>query len=182
MSVMTRFYRIFKADLHGVMDQMEDKKLLLKQHLREMEAALDRKREELAGRTAVLEQYREGEARSRTEAERLRQDIVTALVKDKEGIARQLIRKQLALTHHLTELARLQEQQAQETGKLSEQLAEQERQYDRVRLQATTYLRRTESREFPWDHIFNEPEISDEEVELALLKYKETSTAGGTAP
>ena len=33
MSIMTRFVRIFKADIHGVMDQLEDKGLLLKQYL-----------------------------------------------------------------------------------------------------------------------------------------------------
>jgi len=40
MGIMTRFTRIFKADIHGVMDQIENKELILKQGLREMEASL----------------------------------------------------------------------------------------------------------------------------------------------
>ena len=40
MGILSRVVRLCKADLHGVMDQMEDKELLLKQHLREMQAVI----------------------------------------------------------------------------------------------------------------------------------------------
>jgi len=43
MGIFTRIIRLCKADMHGVMDQMEDQGLLLKQHLRDMETALNRK-------------------------------------------------------------------------------------------------------------------------------------------
>ena len=49
MGVMTRIFRLFKADLHGVMDQVEDKTLLLKQCVREMEGSLQEKRQRLDG-------------------------------------------------------------------------------------------------------------------------------------
>ena len=43
MGIMTRIMRVWRADLHGVMDQLEDKGLLLKQYLREMEDSLQQK-------------------------------------------------------------------------------------------------------------------------------------------
>ena len=43
MGLFTRMVRLCKADMHGVMDQMEDRGLLLKQHLRDMETALHQK-------------------------------------------------------------------------------------------------------------------------------------------
>ena len=43
MGITSRLIRIFKADIHGVMDQFEDKGLLLKQYLRDMEDALSDK-------------------------------------------------------------------------------------------------------------------------------------------
>ena len=52
MGIMARVIRLCKADLHGVMDQLEDKDLLLKQHLREMQAAM-------AGRQARIDQLEE---------------------------------------------------------------------------------------------------------------------------
>ena len=43
MGIMSRMLRLWKADLHGVMDQLEDKALVLKQYLREMEVSLKQK-------------------------------------------------------------------------------------------------------------------------------------------
>jgi len=40
MAILTRIIQLFKADIHGVMDQLEDQGLLLKQHLRDMEESL----------------------------------------------------------------------------------------------------------------------------------------------
>ena len=53
MAIMTRLLRLWKADLHGVMDRMEDKGLLLKQYLREMEESLREKqaRQQLLSRS-----------------------------------------------------------------------------------------------------------------------------------
>jgi phage shock protein A len=43
MGIAKRVFNIFKADIHGMMDQLEDKGLLLKQYLREMKEALELK-------------------------------------------------------------------------------------------------------------------------------------------
>ena len=43
MAILTRIFRLFKADIHGVMDHIEDQGLLLKQHLRDMEESLVQK-------------------------------------------------------------------------------------------------------------------------------------------
>ena len=49
MGIMTRMLRLCKADVHGVMDQLEDKGLLLKQYLREMETSLGHKEQQISG-------------------------------------------------------------------------------------------------------------------------------------
>lgn len=177
MAIMTRFFRIFKADLHGVMDQMEDKRLLLKQHLREMEEELNHKREELACRSTSRKVAEEEVLRCRTEEGRLRDDIIAALDRDKEEIARELVRRQLVLSRHLEEMERLQETEIREIDRLGEELEEQERQYERMRLQSAAFLRANEGREFPpWDR--ESSTVSDEEVELALIHFKEKGGTG----
>jgi phage shock protein A len=47
MAIIARIVEIFKADIHGVMDQLEDQGLLLKQHLRDMAEALHRRETKL---------------------------------------------------------------------------------------------------------------------------------------
>ncbi|MFP4030707.1 MAG: PspA/IM30 family protein, partial [Desulfococcaceae bacterium] len=95
--MFTRLVRLWKADLHGVMDQLEDRELLLNQHLREMETALDAR--EAAVRR--LERDRESvvEARNRRETEiaSLETDIEAALDQERDDIARFLIRRRREL-------------------------------------------------------------------------------------
>ena len=50
MSIATRFVRLWKADLHGVMESIEDKGLLLKQCLREMQDEVENREAALNNR------------------------------------------------------------------------------------------------------------------------------------
>ena len=111
MGLMTRFVRIFKADIHGVMDQLEDKGLLLKQYLRDMEDALAQKENRLGKVAAAQNQTQQASEKYRLEINKLEQDLTVAIKKDKDEIARMLIKKILPLTklrddvqHHLDHL------------------------------------------------------------------------------
>ena len=44
MRLATRIGRLVRSDAHGILDQLEERSLLLKQHLRDAEIALDHKR------------------------------------------------------------------------------------------------------------------------------------------
>ncbi len=91
MGIMTRFLSLCKADIHGLIDQMEDKNLLLKQCLRDMEEELGHREERLRKMVASREQVqRELEKYSR-ECEKLDEDLGVAIDKDKDVIARLLI-------------------------------------------------------------------------------------------
>ena len=77
MGIMTRMLRLCKADVHGVMDQLEDKGLLLKQYLREMETSLGHKG--AAGRTRLTQRIGRltGQiARHGQEMDKLERDLV----------------------------------------------------------------------------------------------------------
>lgn len=93
MQILQRLTRICKADIHGLMDQFENKELLLKQYLRDMSAALLRKE----GFQKRLSQSRHAAAQrfaiTNREIEKLEQDLERALEQDKDGIARNLIRR-----------------------------------------------------------------------------------------
>ena len=55
MGILSRFFRICKSDIHGVMDLLEDRELLLKQHIRDMETALADDRAGLNRKEQALE-------------------------------------------------------------------------------------------------------------------------------
>ena len=96
MAIMSRIVRLFKADLHGVMDQIEDRPLLYRQYLREMEAALQVKSARWELLKDNLRQLTEAQEEARAEIARIEADLDLALNQNRDDAARFLIRKQHA--------------------------------------------------------------------------------------
>jgi phage shock protein A len=184
MGIMTRLVRLCKADIHGVMDQMEDKGLLLKQHLRDMREELDKKESRLAGMLASREEtQRERETRSR-EHEALERDLALAIAQEKDDIARTLIRKVKSLVHHGDELDRHIQALDTDISRYRAALEEQRRLYEQFQLKASEHLRRSERQQ--WKEAMRETlplcclgaEPAEAEVELELLRRKEALKRG----
>ena len=172
MSIATRFIRLWKADLHGVMESIEDKGLLLKQCLREMQDELESK--EGALNTLVKKKEK---ARQEQENSKVEKDLEAAVSMGKDDISRFLIKKRLLLCRHLQELANHIQRLEQDIMHGHEAVAARKAQYEQVRLRASEFFRTAENKE--WEHMFSEiipstifQEPSDEEVELELLKRK----------
>ena len=183
MGIMTRFMRLCKADIHGVMDQLEDKGLLLKQYLRDMEEELGRKEAGLRKMVASRAQAQLDYEKYTQECEKLDQDIEAAIDKDKDDIARLLIKKLKPLAYHREELGRHIQTLAREISLFRECVEEQRLQYEQVQIRSKEYFHRVEREQ--WEKtaatasssvVTAEP--SEEEVELELLKRKEAAEGG----
>ncbi len=93
MGIATRMIRLCKADLHAVMDRMEDRVLLLKQYLREMEAALVIKRTRIDRLAAHETRVTQELVSHRDKITAVAEDIALAVSRERDDIARMLIRK-----------------------------------------------------------------------------------------
>ena len=128
MQILQRLARICKADIHGLMDQFENKELLLKQYLRDMSAALLQKE----ARQKRLSQSRHAAAQrfamTNHEIEKLEQDLERALKQDKDGIARNLIRR-------LRPTLELRAQMQKHIDDLEREMAQRQATIDQQRLQ-----------------------------------------------
>ncbi len=95
MALINRLSRLFKADLHAVLDHIEEPELLLNQSIREMEedlAAQEKRHEGLA-----LEQRRMAARRdeARESIARLEEELDVCFDSGKEDLARILIKRKL---------------------------------------------------------------------------------------
>ncbi len=124
MGILSRMLRLCKADVHGVMDQLEDKGLLLKQALREMEASLKAKDNRLAHINGRCRQIERELSVRREEAEKLEKDLDLAVSKEKDDIARMLIRKRRALQSSCDQLTGQMVGLTEEQKALSETLSQ----------------------------------------------------------
>lgn len=183
MAILTRIIQLFKADIHGVMDQLEDQGLLLKQHLRDMEESLVEKEMELKKMRIALDQARQDHQKGEKETGNLEQDLQVAIKKDRDDIARMLIKR-------LKPLSRLQSERRNHIDRLNHEIdqfnavIEQQRiQYQQLRQKAVEFFYRQEKRK--WEPIWPSAqagprlhELSEEEVELELLQRKEALKGG----
>ena len=183
MGIMTRFTRLCKADIHGVMDQIENKELILKQCLREMEASLAKKQGKLNQLKTSLDQAQNEIRQLKREKEKNEQDLVTAIKKEKDDIARLLIKKCMETERHMD----VSEQHAESIGKkmkmLNENIEAQKHQYAEMQLRSESWLQTTEHRKWEESASGTIPRaawnsISDEEVELELIKRKDALKEG----
>ncbi len=183
MAILSRMVKLCKADIHGVMDQLENRTLLLKQHLREMDASLGKKEAGLKNLMLLRDQVQREYERCRQETRELEKDLEIAIEKNRDDIARMLIRKMKG-----SALIQKQRQGQIESIKMEidggeRAFAEQRLQYEELQQKANAYFQKAE--QDAWDDSMQRvmPDrvattVSEEEVELELLKRKEMIKGG----
>jgi len=183
---MTRLLRLWKADIHGVMDKIEDQGLLLQQHLREMEKSLQHKEAQIKQLAESKRQIHVELTAGTQEYERLESDLELALRKGKDTIAKHLIRKKMVQQKHTEKLQRQHNALAEEQKQLSQLLEEQRLQHEIFKVKAGNFaLRRNR---VPGYHTYTRRgpaaganSIEEHEIEIELIRRKEQiKTDGGT--
>ena len=178
MGIMTRVVKIFKADIHGVMDQLEDQGLLLKQHLRDMAEALNLKEIKLNKMLLTRKQAQQEYDKYKQQSEALEQDLAVAIQKDKDDIARMLIRKIKPLDCLRDEIAGHIRVLDEEITHCKDHLERQQLHYGQLKHKSVEYFHKVRMQEWPNDPVEKVPggkygELSEAEIELELFKRKE---------
>ena len=183
MGIMTRFMRLLKADLHGVMDLMEDKKLVLKQCLREMEEDIFKSDANLKNNAALLLNAEKDYGKSLEKLEKLKTDINAAIKKEKDDIAKFLIKRRRVAAAHVKELKEHIETLGIEIEKMTEILEKKRLSFEKLKVEAHERIRLAKlKKNQPSAHNFISPVImnnEDNEVELELEQLKEALAAQG---
>ena len=181
MGIMTRVVKIFKADIHGVMDQLENQELLLKQHLRDMKEALHQKELNLNSLLAAQKQAQKECSRYRHQSEVLEADLSVAIRINKDNVARKLIRKVMPINKLVDELTEHIRALEDEISSTRVSLDQQRIQYEQIKHQSADWFRQTQMGVSASKRPPTDPdglvELSEEEVELELLKRKDSLTA-----
>jgi phage shock protein A len=183
MGIMSRVIRLCKADLHGVMDQLEDKDLLLKQHLREMQAVI-------AGRQARIDQLEEAlrngqrdRAMHAKQLQALEADLDLAVARGKDDIARMLIRKLYPMRKRVECMTHRLEEMAGQLDEERDRLGVQRLAYDDTRQRVAAVRERARNADVMPDVgsiSGHSPQLapSEEEIEWELMQRKEAVSPG----
>jgi phage shock protein A len=167
MRVFERIGRMVRADAHGMMDQLEERSLVLKQHLREAELEVAQKRASLEALDDERRRVKEEGQRLEAQVSALDEDVELAMAGDDPELARFAVKRWLPQREALTELcaraARLDERRA----RLFERLEVQEVQLADLRPRVRAALARPDADACDLAC----PEVvTEEEVDLELLR------------
>lgn len=170
MALLNRMARLFRADLHAVLDRIEEPEALLKQALRDME-------EELAAderRYKLLTQEHEQLAARREDLDQALRDMDGELdlcfESAKDDLARTLVKRQLETRRHAALLAKKRAALEKAMAELKSRLEQNRARLDAMRQKAELLAAESEPAE---PCLTPDWTVRDEEVELALLREKQ---------
>lgn len=180
MGIMTRFLRLCRADIHGVMDQIEDKTLVLGQCLREMEDDIAKDKARLGKLNAKRGAAKISADEHTRHLEKIEQDITQAIKKQKDDIARFLIKKLKTVEGIKESLQNQITNHDRDMDRLKLGLEEKRLVYDKLKIQADTFISAKKNQELYEQPGFSMPgcESSEEEIAWELEKRKESLKGG----
>jgi phage shock protein A len=178
MALINRMARLFTADLHAVLDRMEEPDVLLKQAVREMEevvAASER-------RIAVLEHERDLLASRHRQIEtalpELAEQLDVCFTSGSDDLARKLVRRRLETERSAAALAERIKAADKAIDAVRGELDGQREQLEMVRQKAELFSGEDEARsqQHGYDIHGMESMVGEDEVEVAFLREKQRRT------
>jgi phage shock protein A len=171
MALVTRLSRLFQADFHAVLDRIEEPDLQLRQAVREMQFALDQDQQRLKLLQHETTQVDKANADAAANLKNFDQELDICLAAKKDDLARDLIRRKLAVEKHLQALQQQSISIELQRQALDQQIDEQSQQLTSMKQKLELLV--SEDEHFVTGNFKHADTIRSEEVEIALLREKE---------
>jgi phage shock protein A len=178
MVLINRMARLFTADLHAVLDRIEEPDVLLRQAVREMEDAV----EQAERRTAALERERDTLAARRTQIEATLPELAAQMdlcfESGNEALARKLIRRRLEAQRRSRRLAERCDALGHALNETRAALAADRERLEHVRQKAELLAEQVDddvaagARDPLRDAWSDDAAVGDDEVEVEFLRER----------
>lgn len=176
MTFIHRIICLWKADVHGILDHLENKELLLKQALRDMEQALGTDAAKLKHMQTALNRAKQAFENQAKQLTQIESDIGAAIQKEKDDIARLLLRKRYILADHHETLNHEIQRMEIDIAEADKTLQSRRLQYEHIQLRAACF---DQNQKDMWPHTDLLSESSsgqhlpwDEEIDIELAQRK----------
>jgi len=181
MALINRFSRLFTADMHAVIDRMEEPDILLKQALRDMEAAIAATGQRARQFDQQAQALNAAYARAGESLNDLTTELEVCLEADNDDLARSVIRRKLQTERHMLTLVDERDRIARQLDECEQLLHRQQTELGELQQKADIFNVADVGGVF---HGVNSPAhgetingvVSGEDVEVALLKEKQRRT------
>ena len=177
MALITRLSRLFRADIHAVLDHMEEPDVLLRQAVREMEESLENSAREIALLQRELTRLEKHRIALADQLEKLDSEIAVCFDSGNEELARSFIRRRLETAALQTKVATNIETVSEQLNAQQKQHAEQQLSYESIKQKSELIWREQQMRNKRTLHgaidSGNCPPVMEDDVELEFIRRKE---------
>ena len=195
MAIANRITRLFRADVHAVLDIIEEPEAILKQAIREMQEALDLKRARLARDQKTSSALAGTRSYLKEQLSRVQKNLELCLKEGSEELARKIVGRKLAYEKHVSaveqRISSLEKALEQQTRENELQQGQLESIVEKAKIFVSTAEEDSpfsvaESILFtagagPGTTGFGGMQVSEEEVELEWLRLRDGFAEGGAS-
>ena len=195
MAIANRITRLFRADVHAVLDIIEEPEAILKQAIREMQEALDLKRARLARDQKTSHALDGTRSYLKEQLSKVEKDLQLCLKEGNEELARKIVGRKLAYEKHGAavdqRISNLEKAVEQQTREIELQQGQLESIVEKAKMFVPTAEEDSpfsvaESILFTADAARGYTgsggmQVSEEEVELEWIRLRDSLAEGGAA-
>jgi phage shock protein A len=172
MPLINRITRLFTADVHAVLDRLEEPDALLKQALREMEDELAAADARLRWLSHEHDETLRQTAEVERELDRVAEQLDVCFAADEEVLARGLLKRRLELQRHRRRLGARADAAAKALASEQSEIEERRHAFDALRARAEPLLDAPAHPFAARTSAFDTP-ITDADVDVELLQEKQ---------
>jgi phage shock protein A len=169
MTLIARFTKLFHADMHAVLDAIEEPELLLKQSIRDMEEILSKDEKHVQLLSYEQQQLLAKQLELEQSLIEVDEKLALCFQANKDDFARSLLKRKLELQQSQKAIAAKQAETKEKITRLSAQLKEHQSQLASMKQKADIFL--TKPSAVNWES--PQTAICDEDVEVAFLYEKQ---------
>jgi phage shock protein A len=176
MSLLHRITRLFKADIHGILDALEEPDVMLKQAVREMQEEIEQSEAQLKTAGKQLERFEQKIPEQAAALARFEEQIDFCFAENNEILAKTLLRKKLETRQSLQALEKRRQALLDEKVALESELAGRRDKLQSILDKMALFTDRSTDA-YPAAFDANNESVlcnavTQEDVELAYLKEK----------
>jgi len=173
MALITRLSRLFRADMHAVLDRMEEPDILLRQAVREMEeeVANDARQQKIVGQQREQIRARIAELDSGLEA--IVEELDLCFEAGNSELARTLLRRRLEGERLRKRLAQASKALETQYVELERALEDRRRRLETMRQKAALFDNAPAGRDGDSAWSSDDLDVTDADIELAFLREQQ---------
>ena len=175
MPLIKRLSRAFRADMHAVLDSIEEPASLLKQAVREMEDDVLRDQQHLKQLIRTRDHQQSTQRNYKSQLDEISEEIGVSFAADNHDLAKKAIRRKLELERAMKVLTGQQQSVERHIDELQQRLKENQEKLNVMRQKQEVLI---STSDYPDEQTqYCEPGVTDDEVEIAFLKEQKARVA-----